>query len=80
MKISQTIAAGTPQATTAVANSGKNDRVPRTGGWTLYDPRLAWMLVAPVVFLLIIFLVLPIAVMAVYTFFTFVLPVWKLAR
>ena len=43
-----------------------------TKGWTLYDPRLAWMLVAPVVLLLIFFLVLPIAVMAVYTFFTFV--------
>ena len=43
-----------------------------TKGWTLYDPRLAWMLVAPVVLLLIFFLVLPIVVMAVYTFFTFV--------
>ncbi|TPI74988.1 ABC transporter permease [Mesorhizobium sp. B2-8-9] len=40
--------------------------------WTLYDPRLAWMLVAPVLLLLIFFLVLPIAVMAAYTFFTFV--------
>lgn len=40
--------------------------------WTLYDPRLAWMLIAPVLLLLIFFLVLPIAVMAAYTFFTFV--------
>ncbi|KRB23436.1 MULTISPECIES: ABC transporter permease [Mesorhizobium] len=40
--------------------------------WTLYDPRLAWMLVAPVLLLLIFFLVLPIAVMGAYTFFTFV--------
>lgn len=43
-----------------------------TKGWTLYDRRLAWALVAPVVLLLIFFLVLPIAVMAGYTFFTFV--------
>ncbi|QDC02165.1 ABC transporter permease [Mesorhizobium sp. 8] len=43
-----------------------------TKGWTLYDPRLAWMLVAPVLLLLIFFLLLPIAMMAVYTFFTFV--------
>ena len=43
-----------------------------TKGWTLYDPRLAWMLVAPVLLLLIFFLLLPIAVMAAYTFFTFV--------
>ncbi|RVC51778.1 ABC transporter permease, partial [Mesorhizobium sp. M00.F.Ca.ET.038.03.1.1] len=31
--------------------------------WTWYDPRLAWMLIAPVLLLLIFFLVLPIAVM-----------------
>ena len=43
-----------------------------TKGWTLYDPRLAWMLVAPALLLLLLFLLLPIAVMAVYTFFTFV--------
>lgn len=43
-----------------------------TKGWTLYDPRLAWMLVAPVLLLLVVFLLLPIAMMAVYTFFTFV--------
>lgn len=43
-----------------------------TKGWTLYDRRLAWALVAPVLLLLIFFLVLPIAVMAGYTFFTFV--------
>ncbi|MBZ0215808.1 MAG: ABC transporter permease, partial [Fimbriimonadaceae bacterium] len=51
---------------------GETFRVRTNKGWTLYDPRLAWMLVAPVLFLLIIFLVLPILVMAVYTFFTFV--------
>lgn len=43
-----------------------------TKGWTLYDPRLAWILVAPVLILLIFLLLLPIAVMATYTFFTFV--------
>lgn len=47
-------------------------RVRMNNRWTLYDPRLAWMLVAPVLLLLIFFLVLPIAVMAAYTFFTFV--------
>ena len=43
-----------------------------TRGWTLYDPRLAWILVAPAALLLLCFLILPIVVMAVYTFFTFV--------
>lgn len=41
-------------------------------GWTLYDPRLAWMLVAPALLILVFLLVLPIVVMAAYTFFTFV--------
>lgn len=41
-------------------------------GWRLYDPRLAWLLVAPAALLLVCFLILPILVMAVYTFFTFV--------
>ncbi len=43
-----------------------------TKGWTLYDSRLAWALIAPVLLLLLFFLVLPIVVMAAYTFFTFV--------
>lgn len=43
-----------------------------TRGWKLYDPRLAWLLVAPTALLLLCFLVLPILVMGVYTFFTFV--------
>ena len=43
-----------------------------TKGWTLYNPRLAWMLVAPALLLLVFFLLLPIAVMSVYTFFTFI--------
>ena len=43
-----------------------------TRGWQLYDPRLAWLLVAPAALLLICFLILPIVVMGVYTFFTFV--------
>ena len=43
-----------------------------TRGWTLYDPRLAWLLVAPAALLLLCFLILPILVMGVYTFFTFV--------
>ncbi|RUW46869.1 ABC transporter permease [Mesorhizobium sp. M1A.F.Ca.ET.072.01.1.1] len=43
-----------------------------TKAWKLYDPRLAWILVAPTLMLLLVFLVLPIAVMAIYTFFTFV--------
>jgi spermidine/putrescine transport system permease protein len=44
----------------------------RTRGWTLYDARLAWALIAPALLLLVVFLLLPILVMAVYTFFTFV--------
>jgi spermidine/putrescine transport system permease protein len=43
-----------------------------TRGWRLYDPRLAWLLVAPAALLLVCFLILPILVMAVYTFFTFI--------
>lgn len=43
-----------------------------TKGWKLYDPRLAWALVAPAILLLVCLLVLPIAMMTVYTFFTFV--------
>lgn len=43
-----------------------------TRGWTLYDPRLAWLLVAPAALLLFCFLILPILVMGAYTFFTFV--------
>ncbi len=43
-----------------------------TKGWTLYNPRLAWMLVAPAMLLLVFFLILPIVVMGVYTFFTFI--------
>jgi spermidine/putrescine transport system permease protein len=43
-----------------------------TRGWKLYDPRLAWLLVAPAALLLLCFLILPIVVMAVYTFYTFV--------
>jgi spermidine/putrescine transport system permease protein len=40
--------------------------------WRLYDTRLAWALVAPAVLLLVFLLILPIIVMAAYTFFTFV--------
>ncbi len=40
--------------------------------WRVYDPRLAWVLVAPSLILLVCLLVLPILVMLVYTFFTFV--------
>jgi spermidine/putrescine transport system permease protein len=40
--------------------------------WRLYDTRLAWALVAPAVLLLVFLLILPIIVMAVYTFFTFI--------
>ena len=43
-----------------------------TRGWKLYDPRLAWLLVAPAALLLLCFLILPILVMGIYTFFTFV--------
>lgn len=43
-----------------------------TKGWKLYDPRLAWALVAPALVLLVLLLLLPIAMMTVYTFFTFV--------
>jgi spermidine/putrescine transport system permease protein len=41
-------------------------------GWTLYDPRLAWVLVAPALFLILLLLILPILMMTAYTFFTFV--------
>lgn len=41
-------------------------------GWRLYDQRLAWALIAPTLLLLLLFFVLPLAIMAVYTFFTFV--------
>jgi spermidine/putrescine transport system permease protein len=47
-------------------------QVRTTRGWTLYDPRLAWLLVAPAALLLVCFLILPIVVMAAYTFFTFI--------
>ena len=40
--------------------------------WSIYDPRLAWALVAPAVLLIVLLLVLPIIVMAAYSFFTFV--------
>ncbi|MHA6642478.1 ABC transporter permease [Mesorhizobium sp. A623] len=43
-----------------------------TKGWTLYDPRLAWVLVAPALFLVLLLLILPIVMMTAYTFFTFV--------
>ncbi|OQM75791.1 ABC transporter permease [Manganibacter manganicus] len=43
-----------------------------TRRWKLYDTRLAWALVAPAVLLLFFLLILPILMMAVYTFFTFV--------
>lgn len=43
-----------------------------TRGWRLYDPRLAWLLLAPATLLIVCFLILPILVMAVYTFFTFI--------
>lgn len=43
-----------------------------TTRWRVYDPRLAWVLIAPSLFLLVCLLVLPILVMFVYTFFTFV--------
>jgi spermidine/putrescine transport system permease protein len=43
-----------------------------TKGWTLYDPRLAWVLVAPALFLILLLLILPILMMTAYTFFTFV--------
>lgn len=42
------------------------------GGWRLYDARLAIVLIAPTALLLLCFLILPILVMAAYTFFTFV--------
>jgi len=43
-----------------------------TKGWKLYDPRLAWVLVAPALFLILLLLILPILMMTAYTFFTFV--------
>lgn len=46
--------------------------VSKSRRWALYDPRLAWVLVAPSVLLLVFLLLLPVAVMAAYTFFTFV--------
>ncbi|RWC37568.1 MAG: hypothetical protein EOS28_32340 [Mesorhizobium sp.] len=72
MKISQTtVAAGLSAGADKRREDGEILRVRMPKGWTLYDPRLAW-LIAPVLLLLIIFLVLPIVLMAVYTFFTFV--------
>lgn len=53
-----------------MASQGLQSRATR--GWQLYDPRLAWILVAPAVLLLVCFLILPIVVMGVYTFFTFI--------
>ena len=50
----------------------QHDRTSVTKGWKLYDPRLAWMLVAPAVVLLLLLLLLPVPMMTVYTFFTFV--------
>jgi len=47
-------------------------RIGMTKGWKLYDSRLAWALIAPTLLLLVVFLLLPILIMAVYTFFTFV--------
>jgi spermidine/putrescine transport system permease protein len=41
-------------------------------GWKLYDRRLAWVLIAPTLVLLLALLVLPLVVMTAYTFFTFV--------
>ncbi len=41
-------------------------------GWSIYDPRLAWALVAPAIALIVLLLILPICVMAAYSFFTFV--------
>jgi spermidine/putrescine transport system permease protein len=41
-------------------------------GWRLYDQRLAWALIAPTLLLLLLFFILPLIIMAVYTFFTFV--------
>lgn len=41
-------------------------------GLKLYDGRLAWALIAPTLLLLVLFLVLPLIIMTVYTFFTFV--------
>lgn len=40
--------------------------------WRLFDTRVAWFLVAPSLILLTCLLVLPIILMSVYTFFTFV--------
>jgi len=40
--------------------------------WRFLDPRVAWFLVAPSLILLVGLLVLPIILMAVYSFFTFV--------
>lgn len=50
----------------------QTDQARAARGWKLYDPRLAWLLVAPAALLLLCFLILPILVMGAYTFFTFV--------
>jgi spermidine/putrescine transport system permease protein len=51
---------------------GWSDEVGVRRGWSIYDPRLAWALVAPAVVLIVVLLVLPIAVMTAYSFFTFI--------
>jgi len=46
------------------------DRVRK--GWSVNDWRVAWALCAPTVILIVVLLILPIVVMGVYSFFTFV--------
>ena len=41
-------------------------------GWSVNDWRVAWALCAPTVILIVVLLILPIVVMGVYSFFTFV--------
>src|SRR6188472_4788786 len=43
-----------------------------TKAWSINDRRLAWMLAAPTVVLVVLLMILPILVMGAYTFFTFV--------
>jgi spermidine/putrescine transport system permease protein len=43
-----------------------------TTGWSINDRRLAWALAAPTVILIVLLMILPIIVMAAYSFFTFV--------
>lgn len=40
--------------------------------WSIYDRRLAWALAAPAAILLVALLIVPVLMMAVYTFYTFV--------